>query len=88
MSGVLTMSLVIEGLRSDVVTVGEPGDDTGAEVAQRIADVLGRSVPGRMLDLPSQAAAELAATLPDGHVDLPVAGDDVELVYVEDEPLS
>jgi len=80
------MSLVIEGLRSDVVAVGELGDDTVAEVAERIADVLGRSVPGRVLDLLSQAAAELAATLPDGHVDLRVAGDDVELVYVEDEP--
>jgi hypothetical protein len=80
------MSLVIDGLRSDVVAVGELGDETVAEVAERIADVLGRSVPGRVLDLLSQAAAELAATLPDGHVDLRVAGDDVEMVYVEDEP--
>lgn len=79
---------MVEGLRSDVVAVGELGDDTVAEVAERIADVLGRSVPGRVLDLLSQAAAELAATLPDGHVDLRVAGDDVELVYVHDESRS
>jgi predicted DNA binding CopG/RHH family protein len=79
------MSLVVEGLRSDVVAVGELGDDAVAEVAERIADVLGRAVPGRVLDLLSQAAAELAATLPDGRVDLRVAGDDVEMVYVEDE---
>ena len=45
-----------------------------AEVAERIADVLGRSVPGRILDVLSDAAAELAATLPDGRVDIRVAG--------------
>jgi hypothetical protein len=80
------MSQVVDGLRSDVVAVGELGDDTVAEVAERIADVLGRSVPGRVLDLLSDAAAELTATLSDGRVDVRVAGDDVEMTYVEDEP--
>jgi hypothetical protein len=80
------MSQVVDGLRSDVVAVGELGDDTVAEVAERIADVLGRSVPGRVLDLLSDAAAELTATLSDGRVDIRVAGDDVEMTYVEDEP--
>ena len=82
----MKMSLVADGLRSDVVAVGELGDDTVAEVAERIAGVLGRSVPGRVLDLLSEAAAELTATLPDGRVDIRVAGDDVEMTYVEDEP--
>jgi hypothetical protein len=82
----MKMSLVVDGLRSDVVAVGELGDDTVAVVADRIADVLGRSVPGRVLDLLSDAAAELTATLPDGHVDIRVAGDDVDLTYVEDGP--
>ncbi len=82
----MKMSLVVEGLRSDVVAVGELGDNTVAEVAERIADVLGRSVPGRVLDLLSDAAAELTATLPDGRVDIRVAGDDVDLTYVHDDP--
>jgi hypothetical protein len=82
----MKMSLVVDGLRSDVVAVGEFGDETVAVVAERIADVLGRSVPGRVLDLLSDAAAELTATLPDGHVDIRVAGDDVDLTYVEDGP--
>ena len=43
----MKMSLVVEGLRSDVISVGELGDDTVAEVAERIAELLGRSVPGR-----------------------------------------
>ena len=79
------MSQVVDGLRSDVVAVGELGDETVAEVAERIADVLGRSVPGRVLDLLSDAAAELTATLPDGRVDIRVAGDDVAMTYVENE---
>jgi HicB family len=82
----MKMSLVVDGLRSDVVAVGELGDETVAVVAERIADVLGRSVPGRILDVLSDAAAELTATLPDGRVDIRVAGDDVDLTYVEDGP--
>jgi HicB family len=82
----MRMSLVVDGLRSDVVAVGELGDETVAVVAERIADVLGRSVPGRILDLLSDAAAELTATLPGGRVDIRVAGDDVEMTYVEAEP--
>src|SRR3984957_9938069 len=82
----MKMSLVVDGLRSDVVAVGELGDETVAVVAERIADVLGRSVPARILDVLSDAAAELSATLPAGRVDIRVAGDDVDLTYVEDAP--
>ena len=82
----MKMSLVVEGLRSDVVSVGELGDDTVAEVADRIAALLGRSVPGRVLDLLSDVAAEVSAELPEGHLEIRVAGDDVDLAYVEDAP--
>ncbi len=81
----MKMSLVVEGLRSDVISVGELGDDTVAEVAERIAELLGRSVPGRILDLLSDVAAELSAELPEGRVEIRVAGDDVDLAYLEDE---
>ena len=54
----MKMSLVVDGLRSDVISVGELGDDTVAE----------------------------AAELPDGRVEIRVAGDDVDLAYVEDVP--
>ncbi len=84
----MKMSLVVDGLRSDVIAVGELGDETVAVVAERIADVLGRSVPGRVLDLLSDAAAEVTASLPAGRVDLRVAGDDIDMTYVGDEPAS
>ena len=84
----MKMSLVVDGLRSDVVAVGELGDDAVAEAAERIAAVLDRSVPGRVLDLLSDAAVELSAELPDGRVEIRVAGDDVDLAYVVDEHVT
>lgn len=80
----MKMSLVVDGLRSDVISVGELGDDTVAEVADRIADLLGRSLPARVLDLLSEVAAEVSAELPEGRLEIRVAGDDVSLAYVED----
>ena len=80
----MKMSLAVDGLRSDVVAVGELGDDAVAELAERIADVLARSAPARLLDLLSDAATEVSAELPEGRVELRVAGDDVQLAYVED----
>ena len=82
----MKMSLVVDGLRSDVISVGELGDDTVADVADRIAEVLGRSIPSRILDLLSEVAAEVSAELPEGRVEIRVAGDDVDLAYVEDAP--
>ena len=73
----MKMSSVVDGLLSDVTAVGE-----------RIAAVLARSLPSRILDLLSEAAGELARELPQGHVDIHVGGDDVELVYVDDDPAT
>ncbi|HUE06694.1 MAG TPA: toxin-antitoxin system HicB family antitoxin [Acidimicrobiales bacterium] len=82
----MKMSLVVDGLRSDVISVGELGDDTVAEVADRIAELLGRSIPSRILDLLSEVAAEVSAELPEGRVEIRVAGDDIDLAYVGDPP--
>jgi hypothetical protein len=82
----MKMSLVVDGLRADMISVGELGDDTVAEVAARIAEVLGRSLPSRILDLLSEVAAEVSAELPGGRVEIRVAGDDVDLAYIEDAP--
>ncbi len=82
----MKMSSIVEGLCADAVSVGELGDDTVADVAERIAALLGRSAPGRILDVLSDAAAELTAELGAGHVEVRVAGDDVDLRYVDDGP--
>jgi hypothetical protein len=78
----MKMSLVIEGLRSDIEAVGELGDEAVAELADRIGAVFTRSAPSRILELLSAVAAEISDELPDGHVEIRVVGDDVELVYV------
>jgi hypothetical protein len=80
----MKMSLVVDGVRADVASVGELGDEVVAEVAERIADLLGRALPARILELLSDVAAEISAELPDGRVEIRVAGDDVGLAYVED----
>ena len=80
----MKMSLVVEGLRSDVAAVGELGDETVAEVADRIAAVLARSASSRILDLLSDVAAELSAELPEGRVEIRLVGDDVEFAYVDE----
>jgi HicB family len=82
----MKMSLVIEGLRSDVAAVGELGDETVAEVADRIAAILARSASSRILDLLTDVAAEVSAELPKGHVELRLVGDDVGFSYVDESP--
>jgi hypothetical protein len=80
----MKMSLAIEGLRSDVAAVGELGDETVAEVADRIAAILARSAPSRILDLLSDVAAEVSAELPEGRIEIRLVGDDVEFAYVDE----
>jgi HicB family len=80
----MRISLLVEELRSDVISVGELGDDTVAETAERIAEVLARSLSARVLDLLTNAAAELSDELAAGRVEVRVAGDDIRLAYVEE----
>ena len=80
----MKMSLVIEGLRSDIDAVGELGDELVAEVAERIGAVVTRSAPSRILELLSDVAAELSDELPEGRVETRGVGDDVELAYVDE----
>jgi predicted HicB family RNase H-like nuclease len=84
----MKMSLVIEGLRSDVVAVGELGDETVAEVADRIAAILARSASSRILDLLADVASEVSAELPEGHVEIRLVGDDVQFAYIDERAPS
>ncbi len=80
----MKMSFVVEGLRSDVAAVGELGDETVAEVADRIAAIVARSAPSRILDLVTEVAAEVSAELPEGRVEIHLVGDDVEFAYIDE----
>jgi hypothetical protein len=75
----------IEALRADLAATAGIGDEN----AMRMADGLGRALEPalrlRVQDILSEAALELNAQLPDGHVEVRLAGRDVSLSYVEGE---
>jgi hypothetical protein len=71
----------VEALRADLVAVvGE--DEHTAAVAERLSRALESSLQLRFLDALGEAAAELSAQLPAGHVEVRLAGRDVRLVLV------
>jgi hypothetical protein len=81
----MNLSIVIESLRAELIAVAELGDDRVAQVAQRLADTLSASLRLRLQEVLAQAALELSAKLPAGHVEVRLAGQEPELVYVEGE---
>jgi hypothetical protein len=80
----MNITILIDALRDDLAAVAEIGDERSATVAARLADTLGASLRLRMLDVLGQAAVELSARLPSGHVEVRLVGQDPELVYVDD----
>jgi hypothetical protein len=78
----MRMSSFVAGFTQDATGVGDLGDETVADVAERIAELLGRSLPARVLDVLSEVAADLTDQLDEGRVEVRVAGDEVDLIYV------
>jgi hypothetical protein len=76
----------VDALKADLTAVAELGDESTADAAGRLVVTLQASVGLRLLDALSEAALELNERLPSGHVEVRLAGQDPELVYVGDEP--
>ena len=81
----MNLTVVIEGLRAELVATAELGDERVAAVAARLSDTLSASLRLRLLDVLSQAALELSEQLPSGHVEVRLAGQEPQLVFVEGE---
>jgi predicted HicB family RNase H-like nuclease len=64
------------------------GDDDAATVAGRLAGVLRSSLQLRLFDAMGQAALELSDQMDAGHVEVRLAGRDVELVYVAHDQVA
>jgi hypothetical protein len=79
----MNLTLVLEGLQEDLQGLAELGDERSAQVARRLGDALGSNLRLKLLDLLSQAALELSAKLPSGHVEVRLAGQEPELVFVD-----
>ena len=73
-------------LERDLAAVAAVGDDVTAAAAERLIKGLRGSAGMRLLETLGEAAMEISAQLPEGHVEVRLAGADPELVYVGGEP--
>ena len=73
----------LESLQRDLAAIAAVGGDDVAAAAERLSAALRGSAGLRLLDALSEAALEVSAQLPSGHVEVRLAGQDPSLVYVE-----
>jgi sarcosine oxidase gamma subunit len=81
----MQMAPHVEALQNDLADIAAVGDEATARAAQRLSVALRSSAGLRILDALSEAALELSAQLPSGHVEVRMSGPDPQLVYVEEE---
>ena len=82
----MQMAQFIEALQNDLRELAALGDEQVARSVDRLATAMGRSAGLRLLDALTQAALELSEQLPNGNVDVRVAGQDPQFVFVPSEP--
>jgi hypothetical protein len=78
-------SQFIDGLQSDLRELAQLGGDELVQAAQRLEGAVRQSATLRLIDALTQVALEVSSQLPNGHLDVRLAGQDPELVYVEEE---
>jgi HicB family len=81
----MEMARFIESLESDLASVAAIGDEQTRAIAERVLQAIRGSAGLRLLDALGEAALELNAQLPSGHVEVRLAGQDPALVYVGEE---
>jgi hypothetical protein len=72
----------LDAIRGDLQAV-TAGDESAAVVAERLSRALESSLQLRLLDAMGEAALELSDQLRSGHVEVRLAGRDVQLVLVD-----
>ena len=80
------MSPHIDAVRADLLAAAELGDDDLKNAAARLGRALDASVRVRLQDVLGEAVHELNGQLESGRVELHLAGEDVALAFVGDEP--
>ncbi len=76
----------VEKLERDLASVAALGGDAVADAAERLIQALRGSAGLRLMEALGEAALEISAQLPDGHVEVRLVGPDAQLVYVPAEP--
>jgi hypothetical protein len=79
----MNLSILLSDVQADLEGLAELGDERSREIARRLAESLGASLRLKLLDLLAQAAVELSSKLPSGHVEVRLAGQEPEFVYVD-----
>ena len=79
----MNLTIVLEGIQEDPQGLAELGDEQSARIARRLMDALSSNLRLKLFDLLSQAAVELSSKLPSGHIEVRLAGQEPELVFVD-----
>jgi hypothetical protein len=79
----MRIAAVVADLAADLADLGALGDEATADAARRLAAAMQGPMTARLLEILGQAAAELDASLPGGHVEVRLVGGDAELVVVD-----
>ena len=79
----MNLTILLNGVQEDLEHLAELGDERVEQIARRLAESVGSSLRLKLLDLLSQAAVELSSKLPSGHIEVRLAGQEPEFVYVE-----
>ena len=79
----MNLTILLNGVEEDLEGVAELGDERARQIARRLAESIGSSLRLKLLDLLSEAALELSSKLPSGHVEVRLAGQEPEFVYVD-----
>jgi HicB-like protein involved in pilus formation len=79
----MNLTIVLEGIQEDLQGLAELGDEQSARIARRLSEALSSNLRLKLFDLLSQAAVELSAKLPSGHIEVRLAGQEPELVFVD-----
>ena len=79
----MNLTIVLEGIQEDLQGLAELGDEQSARIARRLSEALGSNLRLKLFDLLSQVAVELSSKLPSGHIEVRLAGQEPELVFVD-----
>src|SRR5881392_3215959 len=78
----------IQALREDLVRVAALGDESTSRAAELLSLALESSLGRRIQDALAEAALELNDQLESAHVELRVAGHDLQLVLADEDELE
>src|SRR4029077_18249273 len=77
------LTIVLDGIQEDLQGLAELGDERSAQVARCLREARPSNLRLKLCDLLSQVAVELSSKLPSGHIEVRLAGQEPELVFVD-----